>query len=130
MSGGGSNGAWEAGLIWGLAHYGKPQDFYWDVLTGASAGSINSAMMTPWAPSDVVKMSEWLSLQWTMLNNNELYHKWEGGFATGVLLEQGLLNDAPALKYMKSIIAQFNEIKRRFTIAAVDVSTGENIMFN
>ena len=54
MSGGGSNGAWEAGLVWGLAHYGKPEDFYWDVLTGASAGSINSAMMTPWAPNEVV----------------------------------------------------------------------------
>ena len=42
LSGGGANGAWEAGVMWGLAHYGDAQDFYWDVHTGISAGSINT----------------------------------------------------------------------------------------
>ena len=27
LSGGGSNGAWEAGVIWGLVHYGDPDDY-------------------------------------------------------------------------------------------------------
>lgn len=27
MSGGGSNGAWEVGVLWGLVHYGNPEDF-------------------------------------------------------------------------------------------------------
>ena len=75
-------------------------------------------------------MSEWLSEQWQLLHNHDLYHKWEGGYAAGVLVEQGLLNDAPALKYMRKIINEFTEIKRRFTIAAVDVGTGEEVMFN
>ena len=42
LAGGGSRGAWEAGVIWGLTHYGDPTDFYWDVHTGVSAGSINT----------------------------------------------------------------------------------------
>lgn len=42
LSGGGTNGAWEAGVIWGLTHYGDPADFAWDVHTGISAGSINT----------------------------------------------------------------------------------------
>lgn len=42
LSGGGTNGAWEAGVIWGLTHYGNPEDFYWDVHNGISIGSINT----------------------------------------------------------------------------------------
>ena len=42
LSGGGTNGAWEAGVIWGLTHYGDPTDYYYDVHTGVSAGSVNT----------------------------------------------------------------------------------------
>ena len=61
LSGGGSNGAWEVGVIWGLYHYGIPQDFAYDVITGVSAGSINTIAMAGWAPEDGVAMSEYLS---------------------------------------------------------------------
>lgn len=42
LSGGGSNGAWEMGVLWGFMHYGDPADFKYDVVTGISAGSINA----------------------------------------------------------------------------------------
>ena len=29
LSGGGTNGAWEAGIIWGLMNYGDPTDYEW-----------------------------------------------------------------------------------------------------
>ena len=54
LSGGGSNGAWEAGVIWGLVHYGNPDDFKWDVVSGVSAGAINSAGIGVWAPGEEV----------------------------------------------------------------------------
>ena len=43
LSGGSNNGAWEIGVLWGLVHYGDPTDFYWDVVSGISAGAINAA---------------------------------------------------------------------------------------
>ena len=30
LSGGGTNGAWEAGVIWGLMNYGDPTNFEYD----------------------------------------------------------------------------------------------------
>lgn len=48
MSGGGVNGAWEAGVIWGLTHYGDPKEFQWDVVGGVSAGCINAAGVALW----------------------------------------------------------------------------------
>lgn len=61
LSGGGNNGAWEAGIMWGLAHYGNPDDFHWDVVTGISAGSINAAGSAGFAPDEVLEMSEFVS---------------------------------------------------------------------
>ena len=45
LSGGGTNGAWEAGVIWGLQNYGNPEDYAWNVVTGVSAGSMGAAGM-------------------------------------------------------------------------------------
>ena len=61
MSGGSNNGAWEAGVIWGLLHTGDPKDFEWDAMSGISAGSINTAALTPWEVGNEYKASEWLS---------------------------------------------------------------------
>ena len=61
LSGGANNGAWESGVIWGLLHYGKAEDYEWDVVSGISAGSINTAAMSPWGVGDEYVMSEWLS---------------------------------------------------------------------
>ena len=48
LSGGGSHGAWEAGVLWGLLHNGNPADYEWDHVTGISAGSINTAGLVGW----------------------------------------------------------------------------------
>ena len=80
QSGGGSNGAWEAGVIWGLSHYGNEEDFYYDWVTGVSAGSINTLMEVGWAPNEVVEMSEWVSYQMSPIRDKDLFSPWEGGF--------------------------------------------------
>ena len=49
LSGGSNNGAWEAGVIWGLTHYGDPADYTWDVVSGVSAGAINTGGIATWA---------------------------------------------------------------------------------
>ena len=64
LSGGANYGAWEAGIMWGLTHYGDPKDFAWDVVTGVSAGAINTAAISMFAVGDEVKMTEFLSDTW------------------------------------------------------------------
>ena len=64
-AGGANNGAWEAGVLWGLVHYGNPSDFTWNVVTGVSAGAINTGAVVVFAPGDEVAMTEFLSLSWT-----------------------------------------------------------------
>lgn len=73
LSGGGANGAWEAGVIWGLLHYGNPDDFKWDVVSGVSAGSINSAGLIGFEVGDEVRASEFLSYIWSNISNDQVY---------------------------------------------------------
>ena len=73
MSGGGSNGAWEAGVLWGLVHYGNKDDYKWDVVSGVSAGSINSAGIGVFAPGDEMRGTETLIDLWGNLKTKDIY---------------------------------------------------------
>ena len=48
LSGGGNNGSWEAGVMYGLVNNGNPADFEWDIISGVSAGSINTLAVAGW----------------------------------------------------------------------------------
>lgn len=76
MSGGGSNGAWEAGMLWGFSHYGNPEDFYYDVITGVSAGAINTAGLAGFAPDEIVAASEFLSETFKSINSPDIWSYW------------------------------------------------------
>lgn len=58
LSGGGSFGCYETGVVWGLLHYGNPDDYRWDVFTGVSAGSIQAGLMSVWPKGSEVEMIE------------------------------------------------------------------------
>jgi len=74
LSGGSNNGAWEAGVMWGLVHYGKNvDDFAWDNVSGVSAGAINTGGIATWATGTELEMTEWLSTKWEYMTNESLY---------------------------------------------------------
>ena len=85
MSGGANNGAWENGVMWGLTHFGKEKDFRWDVVTGVSAGAINAAYMSAWAPRDTKEMTEQLKLAWESLTTHSIWKLWPNEIATAFL---------------------------------------------
>jgi len=85
LSGGGANGAWEAGVIWGLLHYGNPKDFEYQVMSGVSAGSINILGMAGWKIGQEVEMSEFLSEVWQNITDGDIYKDWTFGPIQGIL---------------------------------------------
>lgn len=142
MSGGGSNGAWEIGVLYGFAHQGNPEDFYYDVVTGISAGSINTAALAPWAPEDFVAATEFISETWNGLTNADIWNyqpdippvegegpKYELGLR-GFLEYPGAVSDSPALKTISDILAEFPEgYKRDIRVTAANANTGEYHQF-
>ena len=125
LSGGGSNGAWEAGVIYGLSNYGDPNDFAYDVITGVSAGSLNSSILSAYEPGDERAFAQYASEQYRSLGTQDVWKDWAiGGKVEGLTLRSGVVNNAPLSKTLKNLLEPFDSFKRRVTISATNVNEG------
>ena len=64
LSGGGNNGSWEVGALWGLVNYGNVADFAYEVVTGVSAGAMNTAVIAGYEIGDEKALVEFGSQTW------------------------------------------------------------------
>jgi len=105
MSGGGSKGAFEAGALWGLVKTDpNPEKYKWDVVTGVSAGSLNAAIVTGFAPGEEDEMVEYASDLWKNTGNSDAYENWWGGMLRGLTDKSGVYNNAAEYKLVAGII--------------------------
>lgn len=95
MSGGSNFGAWEIGVLWGLAHYGNPADYYWDVVSGISAGAINTSGTAGWKPEEVVEMTEYMSDAWLNITTQDIWVPRSD--ILHIFRNPSIFDDAPAL---------------------------------
>ena len=134
LSGGSNNGAWEAGVMWGLLHYGEPADFAWENISGVSAGAINTCYTAVWPTGQELEMTEGLSDAWASIIAESQILVPDGwspdqpaSIAKAVLTQNHILSSDPAVEFMGDLIAPFGEVKRRWTTAALDWNTGEYV---
>ena len=128
MSGGSNNGAWEIGVLWGLAHYGNPEDYYWDVVSGISAGAINTSGTAGWKPEEVIEMTEYLSDAWLDLSTHDIWVARPG--IQHILNESSIFDDEPALETIRRIMSVKSDFGRRVSVSCADVNTGEFFEWN
>ena len=130
LSGGANKGSYEAGVLHGLNHLLNISDVAYDVVSGISAGAINSGAIALWDPMDGKEMSEWLVGMWQNMTSNKVYQLWPGGFEEGLMNQSGILNSDPLLETMKNITYSFGEYKRSIVVGAVDINTGNFVTFS
>ena len=94
MSGGGTKGAYEAGVLYGMYHNTDDKSkFVYDVFTGVSAGAINSGGLSAFAKGDEERMLQVLSDTWASLNTGNLYRQWKpAGPVSGVTSHTGIFD--------------------------------------
>ena len=107
MSGGANYGAWEVGVMWGLVNYGDPADFTWDVITGVSAGAINTAATAVFETGDELNMTQFLTDCWANLRSEDIWVEWPQGIVLGFIQEQGMLDTSPAVNFLRSLVEPF-----------------------
>ena len=61
------------GVLWGFLHYGNPEDFKYDVLTGISAGSINAIQLMGYPVGDEVAATEAGAELWRNLKTEDVW---------------------------------------------------------
>lgn len=133
LSGGGSFGTYETGVVWGLLHYGNPDDYRWDVFTGVSAGSINAGMFSVFPKGQEVEMSEVISYQCTVTTPGDTLANWPGvlpGPVEGLLYHKGLFDESPMTDYLNDWFSDYERIEKKVVISAVDVEQGTYMPFD
>jgi len=94
MSGGGAKGAYEAGVLWGLVMSSTEKSkFAYDVVTGVSAGAINTGAISVYAPGDETNMVQFLSNKWATMTDDDVYQQWwPFSILTGINSETGIFD--------------------------------------
>mmetsp|Transcript_1538 Transcript_1538/g.2713 ORF Transcript_1538/g.2713 Transcript_1538/m.2713 type:complete len:338 (-) Transcript_1538:193-1206(-) len=133
MSGGGAKGAYEAGALWGLYYNAKDKSEYqYDVSTGVSAGAINTAALSIFAPGDEENMLEFLTTRWQGIDDSTIYKQWKpAGIITGLNKHSGIFDSQPLSDFLTKIFEEFEwKIKRKIVVSCVDVNSGSYVVFN
>ena len=97
MSGGGVNGAWEAGVLAGFLEYGDPKDFEYDVVSGVSAGCINAAGVALWPKGTESEMVKWMVDLWGKVKTEDIYKSWPGGALLTGPFRQSFFDTSPGI---------------------------------
>lgn len=126
LSGGGNNGSWEVGALYGLLHNGNEADFAYDVITGVSAGAINTMAMAGYPIGKEKEMSEFMSDLWKNLKTEDVWKDWPLGKVSGVTIMDGAVDNSPLLNFLEKTLTVFKDgYQRRVTLATANVETGE-----
>lgn len=125
LSGGGSKGAYEAGVLWGI--YNQLQnkaDMQYDIVTGVSAGSINTFATGLFAPGDEKNLVEFLKNAWGTLSSKQVFKDWPLGVADGILYKSGIYDDSPLSDFLYNLGAPRLPFKRKYVMTATNANTG------
>jgi predicted acylesterase/phospholipase RssA len=90
LSGGGMSGAWQAGVIKGLART-QP----WDVVSGVSAGALNAFAVGLTGGSRILDLGDIITDMWLNHSMSDVCVKWPGGLIDGLLHRSGLYDTRP-----------------------------------
>lgn len=133
MSGGGTKGSYEAGALWGMYYaLSDKTQMQYDVVTGVSAGSINTMLVAMYPKGQEKQMLDDMSYRWQTLKQDDLYVQWYPlGMLTGLATKTGLLNTEPLGKYFTDFCEAHNwDFKRKFAMSYVDVNSGNYVVYD
>lgn len=119
LEGGGSRGAYQAGVIRALASALPVGEREWNVVSGVSTGALNACGCAQFHMGREKEMSDFLVETWKSLNGSEsTYVKWPHGDLEGLFFRPSLYDSSPLHEFIKNNW-RFG-INRNFTIAATD----------
>ena len=73
LSGGGSKGAYEVGVLQTFVNFLSPELVKYDVISGVSVGAINSCAFGVWEPGREKEMANYAEFMWRKMQNEKLW---------------------------------------------------------
>jgi predicted patatin/cPLA2 family phospholipase len=120
LSGGGSHGAYQAGVIKNLTDNNNN----YDVITGISAGSLNAGYISLYEKEDIKTASNNLIEMWSKLTNDKVYN-----INLFPFNKQSVFDNTPLRNTLNDIISNFTLPKRNIIIGATSLTTGKQKIY-
>eukprot|EP00919_Chromeraceae_sp_WS-2016_P018636 GHVR01044311.1.p1 GENE.GHVR01044311.1~~GHVR01044311.1.p1 ORF type:complete len:497 (+),score=132.05 GHVR01044311.1:45-1493(+) len=126
LSGGADYGAYQAGALNRITNKIDPIERQWDVITGVSAGALNTASVLLFKKGEEVAWSDYLLSIWMKIKKNKVYKKWRPfGYLQGLLRETGIYSTQPLKEFIKTEVLSkkiYND--RNIVITATNMDKG------
>jgi predicted acylesterase/phospholipase RssA len=124
LSSGDQNSMYQAGVIKGLATNLSAEEMAYSAISGVAGGAVNTPILANYPAGQEADAADRMKTFWENSANTKLYKDWLGGLAEGLLLKGGLWNDAPALDFLKSELADITPTNRWIDVGLTDVLKG------
>jgi len=126
LSGGGSKGAYQAGVIYNLLAERK---IHYDIIAGTSVGALNALLLSMFPEGEEVAAAEALKDIWYGVSTDKVHKLWYKGFLgyAAALWKPSVFDTAP-LKDLVESLADLGKIRssgKKLRVVAVSLNTGE-----
>lgn len=128
MEGGGTHGAYEAGVLWSYVNNIPAEERQWNIITGISTGSLNSRVCAQFEYGDELNMADKVVNTWMSLDKMSLIAtKWHFGSYYSLFFEPSLYNTDPMLVFLNGVSG--TTLNRNITLGLTDYESGEFIEY-
>ena len=129
LSGGGDKGAYEAAVFAGLVNNLPVEEASYDVITGVSAGSLNTLGLSGFAPEDVEGARDFILALWNSIPMYNAYGQWPGGIIQGLFFKKGIFDLSPGIEW---VTEQFGDrtVKRKVSFATTDANSADYVVWD
>lgn len=121
LSGAGAHGSFEAGLLKKLID----NNHNWDIITGVSAGSLNTILLGLYNETEQETAIHTLTNIWMHITNKDVYKRNYDPF-----WDKSLYDNSPLNNTIYNIINKYNGLKRKIIISATNLNNGEKHVFS
>ena len=123
MEGGGTHGAYEAGVLYSLTHNLPASEVAWNVISGISTGSLNAGQCAQFAYGDEQAMAQHLIDTWTMIQNQSMIAPpWPGSTFHSLFHRPSLYTTEPLRQFLTSRMG--STVLRNVTVGTTNLVNG------
>jgi predicted acylesterase/phospholipase RssA len=130
LEGGGDRGAYQAGALKAFVDKLAPQDVQYDIYSGISVGSLNSAGLSFFKKGDEVNAVNFLLNTWRNISSHtSIFENWNYfSVFYSAFFEPGLFSTAPLRSLLNGILTN-HTVQRNFTFGMTNLGTGNFDVF-
>lgn len=129
LEGGGSRGAYEAGVLWALTNALPANQTMWNIITGVSTGALNTGGLSQFPYGQEKEGAQFLVDVWrNITGDSDVYVDWPMGKLQGLFYKSGIYNNEPLKKLVQNLIT--TTAQRNFTVGTTDLDYGDYKRFD